>query len=365
MNSRYPVPGTKLKDLDTPCLLIDLDAFEHNIQLMANFYKERTVKLRPHTKNHKSPLIAHMQIQAGGTVGGVCTAKVSEAEVMVQGGINQVLIANQIVTKDKISRLISLARRADIIVGADDVRNVQDLADATQTAGVELGVIVEVDTQMGRCGVRTVEQGIEVAKAIKSKPFLNMRGVMSHQTIPPTEDRETRVLQGRKMIEKVIDLKNALTNIGIPVEIVSTGETWSYDVAADIDGVTEIQGGSYLLMEAGYSFMSEFHYASKILGTVISAVRPGKAIGDIGIKAIGTPKGLPILEGNPGTIVEQLHAEHVILNTKSGPDLSPGENFTLIPGQQDIMVNRWDRFIAVRNGEVEAVWDIPGRGCHN
>ena len=170
MNFRYPVPGTKLKDLDTPCLLIDLDAFEHNIQLMANFYRERTVKLRPHTKNHKSPLIAHMQIQAGGTVGGVCTAKVSEAEVMVQGGINQVLIANQIVTKDKISRLISLARRAEIIVAADDVRNVQDLADATQTAGVELGVIVEVDTQMGRCGVRTVEQGIEIAKAINSKP---------------------------------------------------------------------------------------------------------------------------------------------------------------------------------------------------
>ncbi|MQF70273.1 DSD1 family PLP-dependent enzyme [SAR202 cluster bacterium AD-804-J14_MRT_500m] len=365
MNPRFPVPGTRLEDLDTPCLIIDMDALEHNIGVMAEFYKERTTKLRPHTKNHKSPMIAHMQLRAGGTVGGICTAKVSEAEVMVQGGINQVFIANQIVTKDKIARLVSLARRAEIIVAADDVRNVHDLADATQKAGIELGVIVEVDTQMGRCGVRTVDQGIEVAQAIDSKPYLKMRGVMSHQTIAPTSDREMRVRQGRQMIEKVIDLKDSLDRIDIPVEIVSTGETWSYDVAADIPGVTEIQGGSYLLMEAGYSFMSEFRYACKLLGTVISAVRPGRAIGDIGIKSVGTPKGLPIIEDNIGTIVEELHAEHVILNTENGPRLSLGDKFALIPGQQDIMVNRWDTFIAVRGGEVEAIWDIPGRGCHN
>ncbi len=365
MEMHRPVPGTLIEELDTPCLLVDMDALEHNIGVMADYYRDRPAKLRPHTKNHKSPMIAHMQIRAGGTVGGVCTAKVAEAEVMVQGGIPQVFIANQVVTKDKISRLASLAQRADMIVAADDVRNVQDLSDGARAAGAELGVMIEVDTQMGRCGVRTVEQGVEVAKAVDAMPGLGLRGIMSHQTIPPTEDRETRVLEGRRMIQKVIDLKEALEGLGMPVEIVSTGETWSYDVAGDIPGVTEIQGGSYLLMEAGYNFMTEFQYAAKILGTVVSAVRPGRAVGDVGIKAVGTPKGLPLVDGMRGVVVEALHAEHVVLSLGDGPSLRPGDKFLLIPGQQDIMVNRWDRYVAVRNGAVEAVWDIPGRGCHN
>ncbi len=366
MEHQYrPVPGTPGEDLDTPCLILALDALEHNISVMAGYYRDRTCKLRPHVKNHKSPLIAHMQIRAGGTVGGVCAAKVSEAEVMVQGGIPQVFIANQVVTRDKIARLCALAKEADMLVACDDPRNVQDLSDGAQASGATLGVIIEVDTQMGRCGVRNIEDGLLLAQEIRRQPGLNFRGLMSHQTISPTLDRETRVLEGRRMIQKVLDLKELLERNGIPVEIVSSGETWSYDVAGDMPGVTEVQGGTYIVMEGHYSYMTDFKFAAKILGTVISTPRPGTAIGDVGIKAVATPRGLPKVEGLPGVTVQALHAEHTILRTEGDARLKVGDQFALIPGQQDIMMNRWDRYVAVRAGKVEAVWDIPGRGCHN
>ena len=365
MEPHRPLPGTSMEELDTPCLFLDMDALEHNISLMADYYRDRPAKLRPHIKNHKSPLIAHMQIRAGGTVGGVCAAKVSEAEVMVQGGIPQVLITNQVVTRDKIARLMALARVSDMLVACDDPRNAADLSEGAQTAGAQLGVLVEVDTQMHRCGVRTIEEGLKLAREIHSLPGLRFQGVMSHQSISPTTDRETRVLEGRRIIQKVLDLKESLERQGLPVEIVSTGETWSYDVAGEIPGVTEIQGGTYLLMEARYGYMSEFKYAARILGTVISAPRPGVAIGDVGLKAVGIPAGLPLVDGMAGVMVEALHAEHTILKLEGGVRLRPGDKFVLIPAEQDIMVNRWDRYIALRDGRVEAVWDISARGCHN
>ncbi len=212
---------------------------------------------------------------------------------MVQGGIPQVLIANQVVIQDKIARLMALAKRADMLVACDDPRNARDLSEGAQASGALLGVLVEIDTQMGRCGVRSVEDGVRLAESIDTLPGITFRGVMSHQNFTPTTERETRVLEGRRIIQKVLDLKEALVQSGLPVEIVSTGETWSYDVAAEIPGVTEIQGGSYMVMETGYGFMTDFHYAGKVLTTIVSTPRTGTAIGDAGLKTISTLRGLP------------------------------------------------------------------------
>ncbi|MBM3925031.1 MAG: DSD1 family PLP-dependent enzyme [SAR202 cluster bacterium] len=365
MEAMRPLVGTPVEDLDTPCLLLDMESVEHNMGVMARYYSDKKAKLRPHVKNHKTPVLAHMQIRMGGTVGGVCAAKVSEAEVMVASGIDDILIANQVVSKDKIRRLAALARVAEMSVGCDDERNARELSEAMASEAVEVGVLVEVDTQMGRCGVRSIEEGVRLAREIASLPGLRFKGIMSHQSIPPTSDRETRVLGGRRIMHKVLDLKAAIERDGLPVEVVSTGETWSYDVAGEIPGVTEVQGGTYLLMEGYYGYMSDFRPAAKILGTVISANRPGRAIGDVGIKAVGTPRGLPTVDGRKGVEVESLHAEHTILRLSEGARMRVGEKFMLVPGQQDIMVNRWDRFVAVRDGRVEAVWDIAARGCHS
>jgi len=366
MEHYRPLPGTRIEDLDTPCLLIDLEALEHNMQLIADTYRDSRCKMRAHIKNLKSPLLAHMQIRTGGTVGGVCAAKVAEAEVMVEGGIVDILIANQVVTPDKIARLCALAKRADMTVAIDHPRNLYDLSEMAQAHGVTIGVVIEVDTSMHRAGVRQTAQGVDLAKLAATLPGLVFRGVMSHQTLPGRPNKETRFIEGRRFIQICLALKDAIEAAGIPVEIVSSGESWTYDVAKEIPGVTEVEGGTYALMSTQYSYMREFQIAAKILTTIISTPRVGVAIGDVGMRALAAPGGvLPAVEGRPGVTVEALDPEHIVLRTEDTPPLKVGDRVLLHSGQQDIMVNRWDQFIAVRQGIVEAVWEISARGCHH
>ena len=168
---------------------------------------------------------------------------------------------------------------------------------------------MEVEAGLRRCGVQSPEQGIELASLIQKLPGLDFRGVMSHQVVGGTPDRETRFIEGRRMIQTCLDVRDAIEASGIPVEIVSTGESWTYDVAGDIPGVTEVQGGTYLLMDTSYGYMSEFKYAGKVLSTIISTPRAGVAIGDAGLEAVGNVKGLPTVEGMPGVQVISLDAQ--------------------------------------------------------
>ena len=364
MESYRPTVGTSIEDMDTPCLLLDLDAIEHNLGVVVEAYRETACKMRAHVKNHKCPILAHMQIRAGGTVGGVCVAKVSEAEVMVEGGINDILIANQVVTRDKMARLCALAKQGDMKVAVDDPRNLRDLSEVAQAHGATIGVVIEVDTSMHRAGIRSIKQGVELAKQASKLPGIAFRGVMSHQMLPGKPDKETRMIEGRPYFQMCLDVKDAIEAAGIPVEIVSSGESWSYDVAAGMPGVTEVEGGTYALMSHSYNYMEEFQIAAKVLGTVISTPRPGIAIGDVGARALASPGGvLPEVDGMPGVTVEALHDEHIVLRADGTTPLVVGDKFLLISGQQDFMVDRWDRFVAVRKGVVEAVWDIPARGC--
>ena len=366
MNEHYrPTPGTLIEDLDTPCLIIDMDDLDNNMDVIASTYAGTTAKLRGHAKNHKTPAIAHRQIRRGGTVGGVCAAKVSEAEVMVHGGIASVFITSEIVEPMKIDRLCSLADQAELLVACEQAVNARDISKAATARGVEIGVVIELETGLRRCGVREIDQGGALAKEIASLPGLRFRGVMSHQTIPDMPDREDRAVEANRAIKGVIDLKDAIEGQGIPMDIVSTGETWSYDVAAEIPGVTEIQGGSYLMMETHYSYMTEFHYAGKILTTIISTPRPGIAIGDAGVRAVSSLSGMPTVFDRPGVTVETMDSDHSVFKTEAGASLKIGDQVLLIPAQQDAMVSRWDRFIGLRKGKVEVVWDIQARGCHN
>ncbi len=366
METYRPNIGTPIADLDTPCLLVDLDAVEHNFRLIADTYRDTTCKMRTHVKNLKTPVLAHMQMRAGGTVGGVCAAKVSEAEVMVEGGIDNVLIANQIVGRDKIARLCALAKQADMVVAVDNEGNLKELSDLAQHHGVNLGVVIEVDTSMSRAGIRDAEPAVSLAQLAEMLPGITFRGVMSHQTLPGRPDKETRPIEGRRYMQMCLDVKDAIEAAGLSMDIVSTGETWTYDVAADLPGVTEIEGGTYALMSATYDYMDEFHIAAKILGTVISTPQPGMAIGNVGARALASPGGvLPRVEGMPEVSVEALHEAHIVLRGDDTASLQIGDQFLLHSGQQDIMVSRWDQMIAVRNGVVEAVWELPARGCHH
>ncbi|MDP3064083.1 MAG: alanine racemase, partial [Chloroflexota bacterium] len=361
-----PAVGTPVTELETPCLLIDMDALEHNFNLMAETYRNTTCKLRAHIKNLKSPVLAWMQIRAGGTVGGVCASKVSEAEVMVEAGITDILIANQVVTPDKIARLCSLAKRADVKVAIDDSRNLEMLSELAVQHGVTIGVVIEVDTSMHRAGTRHVQKGVELARLASRLPGIAFKGVMSHQTLPGRPDKETRMTRGREYMQMCVDVRDAIVAAGIPVEIVSTGESWTYDVAPAVTGVTEVEGGTYALMSAPYSYMEEFAIAGKVLATVVSTPEKGIAIGDVGSWALTAPRGaLPEVDGMPGVSVEALRETHIVLRTDGRTPLRVGDRFLLRSAQQDLMVNRWDQFIAVRKGKVEAVWPVLARGCHN
>lgn len=362
MDSYRPLPGTRIEELDTPCLLVDLDAVEHNFQAVANIYRDTQCKMRQHTKNTKSPRLARMQIEAGGTVGGVCTAKLAEAEVMVEGGVTDILIPNQVVHRDKIARMCALAQQANIKVCVDNLENVQDLSDVAEAYGVKIGVLIEVNTSMGRAGVRSAEEGVTIAKLTQRLAGVNFMGVMSHQSLPEFQDQEQRFKVGRETIQICLDVKTAIEAEGIPVKMVSSGETFTIDVAATMEGVTEVEGGTYALGGTDYFYMEDFHIANKVLGTVISTPRPGVAIGDVGLMAL-SDLGADSIEGMPEIDVDALLDDHIVLKSDGEMPLALGDKFTVIPAYQDMMVDRWDQYIAVRDGVVDQVWDIPGRGC--
>ncbi len=361
-----PAIGTPVEDLDTPALIVDLDALEHNFAHIAELYSDSVCNMRQHAKNIKTPVILQKQISAGGTVGGVCAAKVSEAEVMVEGGITDILITSQVVTEDKIARVCAMSRLADVKVAVDDERNLRLLSALSERSRSDVGVVIEVNTSMNRAGIRAPERGIDLARLAAELPGITFRGVMSHQSISGDPDRETRFIEGRRWIQMCLDAKDAIEDAGFPVEIVSTGETFTIDVAPHMPEVTEVQGGTYALMGVNCAYMEDFQYAVKIISTVVSRPDDSAAIGDVGYRALAAPGGaLPSVEGEDGISVDSLGPDHIALKSAGPMPLEVGDQFTLLSAQQDILVNRWDRFIAVRDRHVEAVWPILARGCHH
>ncbi|MAO89530.1 MAG: hypothetical protein CL880_03210 [Dehalococcoidia bacterium] len=369
MDHYRPSVGTKISELDTPCLILDLDALDHNFDRMSETFKDTKVKLREHTKNIKSPALAHMQIRKGGTVGGVCSAKVAEAEVMVEGGIASVLIPNQVVTEDKIKRLCVLAGRADVTVCVDSEENVRDISRIASNLNVKVGIAIEVDTNMDRAGVRSVEQGVHIASVANQLSGLNFRGVMSHSAMfGVPKDDEFKNDEAIKYYKKTVELADAIRAKGIEFDMVSSGETFSYDMAPFVDGITEVEGGMYALMSTMLSYMDgHFKYAAKILGTVVSQPKSNLAVGDIGYRSIASSLNTddPFLEGYDEVEFTSMHDEACLLTSKGEMPLTVGDKFMLRCPQQDLTVNRYDNYIAVRNGLVEQVISIPGRGCHN
>lgn len=366
MNNNQPKPGTPVNELDTPALLVDMNAVDSNYRAVAKTYHNSFCKMRQHTKNIKSPFLAQRQIDMGGTVGGICTAKLSEADVMVKEGIRDIIIANQIVGPDKITRLCNLEKIAEIKVCVDNSQNVRDISQIATSLDVEIGVLIEVNTSSNRAGVRNPDEAVNLAKLINKLTGIRLDGVMSHQHLAEYVDHEHRILTGKKYIQICLDVKNAIEAEGIPVNYVSSGETFSYDTAAQMTGVNDAQGGSYALMCTRSSYMKEFTIANKVLGTIISTPKPGIAIGDIGSLAFSLPLGMmPEVEDMADVKVEKITEYHTVLKTTNQFTLNVGDKFKLLPYYQDLMINRWDQFVAIRDEAVDMVLEIPGRGCYH
>ncbi len=358
-------------ELDTPALLIDLDVLERNISVMADYFKGVKAGLRPHIKTHKTPIIAHKQLQAGAM--GITCQKLGEAEVMAAAGIRDILIANQIVGACKIRRLVNLAKHANVIAGVDNLENAKSLSSAALKKGIKLNVAMEIS--MGRCGVEAGKPALALAKEIVKLKGLRFRGIWEHGAGWP--DRYTKFEDRKRVhteaLKPFLETKDMLEDAGIDVEIVSGGYTATYNITAEIPGMTEVQPGSYVFMDRAYKALEglgPFDCALTVLTTVISRPARDRAITDAGLKAVTPESGtnysdliLPQVKDAEGIELYLLSEEHGWLRLKNpSRDVEVGDKLELIPSHCCTTVNLHDRFYGIRDGKLETIWDISARG---
>jgi D-serine deaminase-like pyridoxal phosphate-dependent protein len=360
----------KLNECDTPALVLDMDVAERNIERMGQYFRGKKAHLRPHVKVHKSPLLAHKQIAAGAQ--GITCAKVSEAEVMAYSGIGDILIANQIVGQDKLKRLASLAKHSSIRVLVDDVTNAQELSKFASEAGSKIGVLVELNLGsnmegiLDRSGVQPGQSATRLVQDILKLNNLEFRGLMGYEgSLRKFTDLESRTTAVKEALGPLVMTKDLLEDSGISVEEVSSGGTMSYNIASEVQGVTEIEAGSYVFMDTTYQrYGIDFDFALTVLTRVISRPRPEKVIVDAGLKAISIDHGLPPLKGRADLECIGLNAEHGHYRMREGTaDRIPiGERLEMLPTHVDTTVCLHDNYVVMRKGEVEGTLSVEGRG---
>ncbi|MBO9435072.1 DSD1 family PLP-dependent enzyme [Ruegeria sp. R13_0] len=365
-------PGMDEADIQTPSLVLDLDALERNIKKMGDYAKAHGMRHRVHGKMHKSVDVAKLQERLGGAVG-VCCQKVSEAEVFVRGGIKDVLVSNQVRDPAKIDRLASLPKLGSrIIVCVDDVDNVADLSGAAVDHGTQLEVFVEIDCGAGRCGVTTIPQVIEIAKAVEAADNLKFTGIQAYQgAMQHLDSYEARKEKLDTAIEMVKDAVDGLKAEGIDCELVSGGGTGSYYFESNSGVYNELQCGSYAFMDADYGRIldkdgnridrGEWENALFILTSVMSHAKADKAIVDAGLKAQSVDSGLPVVFGRDDVEYIKCSDEHGVVMDTDGV-LKVNDKLKLVPGHCDPTANVHDWYVGVRNGKVEAVWPVSARG---
>jgi 3-hydroxy-D-aspartate aldolase len=353
--------GSHVSEVDTPALLIDLHALERNIRRMQERAAGTKVRLRPHAKTHKSTAIANRQVAAGAV--GMCCQKVSEAEAMVDGGITDVLVSNEIVGAPKLERLAALSRRAKIGVCVDNADNVRAIA----ATGAQLDVYIEIDVGMKRCGVQPGQPAVDLAKLIVTFGNLKFAGLQAYhgraQHIRSMEERHAVI---ELAAQHVGHTKKLLQKNGIACPIVTGAGSGTFMLEVEAGAWNEIQCGSYAFMDVDYAKnewaapLPRFEHALFVLSTVMSRPSPEVAIVDAGLKASSVDSGMP---GVWQKDLRYTHAsdEHGWVEGKNPPPL--GEKLLLVPGHCDPTINLYDWYVCVRGGRVEALWPITARGA--
>jgi D-serine deaminase-like pyridoxal phosphate-dependent protein len=353
--------GRAVTELDTPALLVDLDTFERNVARMAAHFKRAGVNWRPHTKGQKVPALVHKELAAG-AFGATC-AKLGEAEVLADAGIDNILIANQIVGRAKLTRLMALRRRASVLVGLDSEANAVEMDEVAREWGVRQGVLIEVDSGMQRCGVQPGAPTVELARLVAGLPGLELKGVMSWEghTIRTPETEKPAVVAAA--LAPVIETATLLREARLPCEIVSCGGTGTYKYSALVPGVTEIQAGGGVFGDLTYASWGVDHdYALTLLATVISTPTPTRAVVDAGKKSMSSDSKVPMPKGLTGVTSVGLSAEHGRIEFDQPHGLRVGDKVEFVVGYGDTTVHLHDTLYGVREGIVEAAWPVAGRG---
>jgi len=349
--------------VDTPSLLLDLDALRENINTLSSFFATRHCRLRPHFKSHKCTRIAQMQMAAGAV--GITCAKLGEAEVVADAGIRDILIANEIVGPLKIGRLVALCSRANPMVAVDSADNLRMLSARAAEAGVVIRVLVEVDVGMGRCGVAPGQAAAELALLATKLPGLKFEGLQGYEGhCVDLRDASEREKQTRAALELLIKTRRLIEQSGIPVQLVSGGGTGTYDINGNTEGIDEVQAGSYAAMDWWYAdIRPEFRQAMSILTTVISRPKPQIAIIDVGRKGVGAEWGPPRLKNqNDGRVIGYTSEEHMTIELSGTTDPKIGDRLEIIPSHGCTTSNLYREFVVHRKGQLMEVWPIEGSG---
>ncbi len=362
-------PGDSVDAIDTPALVVDLDAFERNLDLMANAVRGAGVALRPHGKAHKCPDIAFAQIERGAV--GICCQKVGEAEAFVAAGVRDVLVTNEIVGPAKLARLAALARKATVGVLADAVDAVPAIGAAASAAGVSIAVLVEVDVGANRCGVLPGAPAVPIAQAVIRTPGLSLRGIHAYhggaQHLRTPEERRAASARAASLAR---DTKAAIEAAGIACPTVTGAGTGTWQHERDSGVYTELQPGSYVFMDADYQKNAlapdqhPFEQSLFVLAAMMSAPARERAVVDAGLKALAVDSGLPQVYGARGLTYVKATDEHGIVAV--APDAPPprvGDRFWLVPGHCDPTVNLYDWIVGVRGARVECLWPVAARGA--
>ena len=371
----YNIPamvGMDEADIQTPCLVLDLDALERNIIKMGQFAKDKNMRHRVHGKMHKSVDVALLQEKLGGSCG-VCCQKVSEAEAFVRGGIKDVLVSNQVRDPAKIDRLARLPKLgARAICCVDDLANIADLSAAAVKHGTQIECLVEIDCGAGRCGVQSAEDVVAIATAIDAAEGLKFAGLQAYQgAMQHLDDYQERKAKIEIAVAMVAEAVAALKSVGLECDIVGGGGTGSYYFEGESGVYNELQCGSYAFMDADYGRIldrdgkridqGEWQNALFLLTSVMSHAKADKAICDAGLKAQSVDSGLPVIFGRTDVEYIKCSDEHGVIADPDGV-LKVGDKLKLVPGHCDPTCNVHDWYVGVRNGKVEALWPITARG---
>jgi len=361
--------GDPLAAVETPALVVDLDTFEHNLDLMANAVRGSGLALRPHAKSHKCPDIAKAQIARGAI--GICCQKVDEAAVFVGAGIADVLVTNEVVTPAKIARLATLARSATVGVLVDDARVIPDLSAAAVMAGGTLHAYVEIDVGARRCGVAPGAASVPLAQAIAAAPGLAFRGL--HAYHGGAQHLRTPALRRAAIgaaCAFAAETKALIEAAGVPCPVVTGAGTGTWQLERDSHVYTELQPGSYVFMDADYGRNAlaqdehAFEHSLYVLATVMSTPVPERAIVDAGLKALALDSGLPLVHAAHGLQYAKATDEHGVLEVDPAHPLPGlGDRVWLIPGHCDPTVNLYDWIVGMRGERVECVWPVAARGA--
>ena len=361
--------GNRLEEVDTPALVLELDAFERNLRSLADAVSGRKVRVRAHAKTHKCPEIAKRQIAAGAI--GVCCQKVSEAEAMVEAGIADVLVTNEVVGAPKLERLAALAKRARIGVCADDAGNVRDLEAAAARAGAALDVYIELEVGMRRCGVAPEEPALALAHEIAGCRHLRFAGLQAYQG----RAQHLRAMSERRAAIDAAAVaarttRELIEQAGIRCPVVTGAGSGTFMLEIESGAWDEIQPGSYVFMDADYARnewvapLPRFEHSLFVLATVMSRPGAGLAVVDAGLKASSVDSGMPTVWQRPGLACTRMSDEHGCLEIGPGAAVPRlGEKLLLVPGHCDPTVNLYDWYVCVRGGVVEAIWPITARGA--